>query len=88
VADDSRELGELRDQIDAIDGDLLRLINERAKLARRIGEIKQGNIYRPEREAQVLGRVAESAIPARCRPWPRSASCARSCRPAWRWNSR
>jgi len=59
VADDSRELGELRDQIDAIDGDLLRLINERAKLARRIGEIKQGNIYRPEREAQVLHRVAE-----------------------------
>jgi chorismate mutase/prephenate dehydratase len=31
----------------------------RAELARRIGEIKQGNLYRPEREAQVLGRVAE-----------------------------
>ncbi|MBI5107561.1 MAG: prephenate dehydratase [Rhodocyclales bacterium] len=59
MSDDSRELGKLRDQIDAIDGDLLRLINERAKLARRIGEIKQGNIYRPEREAQVLRRVAE-----------------------------
>jgi chorismate mutase/prephenate dehydratase len=59
VADDSDELGKLRDGIDAIDGDLLRLINERAKLARRIGEIKQGNIYRPEREAQVLRRVAE-----------------------------
>ena len=59
MADDSQELGKLRDQIDAIDGELLRLINERAKLARRIGEIKQGNIYRPEREAQVLGRVAE-----------------------------
>lgn len=59
MADDARELGALRDQIDAIDGELLRLINERAKLARRIGEIKQGNIYRPEREAQVLRRVAE-----------------------------
>ncbi len=59
MADDARELGNLRDQIDALDGELLRLINERAKLARRIGEIKQGNIYRPEREAQVLGRVAE-----------------------------
>jgi chorismate mutase/prephenate dehydratase len=59
VADDSQELGKLRDQIDAIDGELLRLINERAKLAHRIGEIKQGNIYRPEREAQVLRRVAE-----------------------------
>jgi chorismate mutase/prephenate dehydratase len=59
VADDSQELGSLRDGIDAIDGELLRLINERAKLAHRIGEIKQGNIYRPEREAQVLRRVAE-----------------------------
>lgn len=59
MADDSHELGRLREGIDAIDDDLLRLVNERAKLARRIGEIKQGNIYRPEREAQVLRRVAE-----------------------------
>jgi chorismate mutase/prephenate dehydratase len=70
VADDSQELGRLRDGIDAIDGDLLRLINERAKLARRIGEIKQGNIYRPEREAQVLRRVAER------NPGPLSAAAA------------
>ena len=54
MADDSIELGKLRDGIDAIDGDLLRLINERAKLARRIGEIKQGNIYRPERELSLI----------------------------------
>ena len=59
MADDSQELARLRDQIDAIDGELLRLINERAGLAHRIGEIKQGNIYRPEREAQVLRRIAE-----------------------------
>jgi chorismate mutase/prephenate dehydratase len=59
VPNDSQDLGTLREEIDAIDGDLLRLINERAKLARRIGELKQGNIYRPEREAQVLRRVAE-----------------------------
>ena len=70
MADDSQELGRLRDGIDAIDGDLLRLINERAKLARRIGEIKQGNIYRPEREAQVLRRVAER------NPGPLSAAAA------------
>jgi chorismate mutase/prephenate dehydratase len=70
VADDSIELGKLRDGIDAIDGELLRLINERAKLARRIGEIKQGNIYRPEREAQVLRRVAER------NPGPLSAAAA------------
>jgi chorismate mutase/prephenate dehydratase len=53
------ELGKLRNGIDAIDSELLRLISERAGLARRVGEIKQGNIYRPEREAQVLRRVAE-----------------------------
>lgn len=70
MADDSEELGKLRGEIDAIDGDLLRLINERAKLARRIGEIKQGAIYRPEREAQVLRRVAER------NPGPLSAAAA------------
>ncbi|NJD35279.1 MAG: prephenate dehydratase [Betaproteobacteria bacterium] len=70
MADDSQELGSLRDGIDAIDGELLRLINERARLAHRIGEIKQGNIYRPEREAQVLRRVAEK------NPGPLSAAAA------------
>lgn len=57
--DEKEELGKLRDGIDAIDSEVLRLINERAKIAHRIGEIKQGNIYRPEREAQVLRRLAE-----------------------------
>lgn len=52
------ELQSLRDGIDRIDDELLRLINERATLARRIGEIKQGTLYRPEREAQVLRRLA------------------------------
>ena len=70
MADDSQELGKLREGIDEIDGELLRLINERAKLAHRIGEIKQGNIYRPEREAQVLRRVAER------NPGPLSAAAA------------
>ncbi|HEY6898725.1 MAG TPA: prephenate dehydratase [Rhodocyclaceae bacterium] len=53
------ELARLRQGIDGIDAELLRLINERAKLAHRIGEIKHGNIYRAEREAQVLRAVAE-----------------------------
>lgn len=48
----------LRDRIDAIDEELLRLLNDRAQLARDIGELKQdGSIYRPEREAQVLRRL-------------------------------
>jgi chorismate mutase/prephenate dehydratase len=59
TADLTEELARLRDGIDGIDAELLRLINERAKLAGRIGTIKHGNIYRPEREAQVLRRFAE-----------------------------
>lgn len=58
--DEKEELAKLRDGIDAIDDEVLRLINERAKIAHRIGEIKQGNIYRPEREAQVLRRLADN----------------------------
>lgn len=44
-----------RAAIDQIDNDLVRLLNQRATLARKIGEIKgKGCAYRPEREAQVL----------------------------------
>lgn len=53
-----KQLKQHRDQIDAIDEQLLQLVNERAKLARRIGGLKDdGVIYRPEREAQVLRRL-------------------------------
>ena len=55
---EQEELGKLRDGIDHIDGEVLKLLSERAKLAQRVGEIKHGNIYRPEREAQVLRRIA------------------------------
>ncbi|MFA6178930.1 MAG: prephenate dehydratase [Candidatus Methylopumilus sp.] len=49
-----------RDQIDAIDEQLLKLVNERAQHAREIGNLKNGGpIYRPEREAQVLRRLLE-----------------------------
>ncbi|MBA4143837.1 MAG: prephenate dehydratase [Nitrosospira sp.] len=54
------QLKQLRDKIDAIDTDLLRLISERADLAREIGQIKNGIAYRPEREAQVLARLCEA----------------------------
>ena len=50
-----------RDQIDAIDDELLRLINQRAELAKAIGTLKtDGIIYRPEREAQVLRRLLKN----------------------------
>ena len=54
------ELGRLRQGIDAIDLQVLDLINQRAGLAHRIGEIKRGNLYRPEREAQVLRRIVDA----------------------------
>lgn len=52
------ELNRCREQIDAIDDQLLQLISRRAQLARAIGALKNGSpIYRPEREAQILRRV-------------------------------
>jgi chorismate mutase / prephenate dehydratase len=61
VADSSNvpgsELLTLRSQIDRIDARLLELLNERATLARAIGDIKkrEGSVaFRPEREAQVI----------------------------------
>lgn len=56
----SDELQRLRAAIDNLDTEMLDLVSRRAQLAHRIGEIKQGNIYRPEREAQVLRRITES----------------------------
>ena len=57
---DDNQLKQYRDQIDAIDQQLLTLVNQRAAHARQIGEIKGGGpIYRPEREAQVLRRLIE-----------------------------
>lgn len=49
----------LRGRVDAIDTQLLGLLNERARLAGEIGHLKgTGPVYRPDREAQVLDRLA------------------------------
>jgi chorismate mutase/prephenate dehydratase len=60
---DGQALRPIRDRIDAIDGELLQLINERAECARRIAEVKAAGgvepFYRPEREAQILRRIRE-----------------------------
>ena len=54
------DLKKLRDQIDAIDNQVLKLVSERARLAHTIGQVKNGGpIYRPEREAQVLRRLQD-----------------------------
>lgn len=47
----------LRTQIDALDRELLGLLNRRARLAQQVGEIKKKEgsvVFRPEREAQVI----------------------------------
>jgi len=57
----SENLKQYRAQIDRIDDELLRLFNERAKLAQQIGHEKNGSaVLRPEREAQVLRRMQEA----------------------------
>src|SRR5687767_2899198 len=51
------ELVGLRQRIDAVDRELLGLLNRRAELAQEVGEVKrkEGSVaFRPEREAQVI----------------------------------
>ncbi|HWA37500.1 MAG TPA: prephenate dehydratase domain-containing protein, partial [Burkholderiales bacterium] len=61
------EIGKLRAQIDRIDDELVDALNRRADLAKRIGAAKGGAAaYRPERESEILRRVAglSNALPA------------------------
>jgi len=66
MSDEETRLGELRERIDTIDDELLRLISERAECARTVAEVKQQAnpdeavaFYRPEREARILRRIKE-----------------------------
>ncbi|HEX5613192.1 MAG TPA: prephenate dehydratase [Burkholderiales bacterium] len=50
----------LRREIDGIDDELLKLLNRRAGVARRIGELKGASTpYRPERESEILRSLAK-----------------------------
>ncbi|MDY7579905.1 prephenate dehydratase [Herbaspirillum sp. RTI4] len=52
----------LRQKIDAIDAQLLDLLNQRALLAQEVGHVKaetNAPVFRPERESQVLRKAAE-----------------------------
>ncbi len=53
------DLPTLRAAIDALDGEILEKINQRAALARQVGSLKVGQAYRPEREAEVLLRIKQ-----------------------------
>ncbi len=53
-------LDNLRKQIDAIDDKLLKLLNERMEVVKKVGDFKQqtkGAIYRPEREKAIIDRL-------------------------------
>jgi len=55
-------IGRLRDNIDSVDTVLVKLLNQRAKWALEIGDVKKSiglPIYQPDREARVLARVIE-----------------------------
>ena len=57
------KLKPLREQIDAIDAQILELLNRRARVAQEVGHVKaetNAPVFRPEREAQVLRKVADN----------------------------
>ena len=60
------ELRRLRRRIDALDRRIVRLLNERAELARDVGRVKEGTGRRavrdPEREREVLLRVSMANV--------------------------
>ena len=78
TAIDANDLNEYRVQIDSIDRELLGLLNRRADIAVKVGELKkrEGTVaFRPEREAQVIdGLKAVNAGPLK----------AESVAPIWR----
>jgi chorismate mutase/prephenate dehydratase len=67
ITEDLRaRLHSLRDEIDAADRELLRLLNQRALLSLKVGQVKAamseekspGAIFDPQRERQVLDNLA------------------------------
>lgn len=59
----SPKLAELRVQIDAIDRELLALLNQRAKVAEKVGEVKRlegSPFFRPDRVAKVIERIQKA----------------------------
>lgn len=62
MSDGEKQLSGLREQIDALDEQLVELLNRRAQIIVQVGKLKQNkslSIYAPEREKRVLDRVRE-----------------------------
>ena len=56
-------LADLRVQIDALDKELLTLLNRRARVAEQVGDLKKQDgtpFFRPDRVAQVIERITQS----------------------------
>ncbi|MDR1284677.1 MAG: prephenate dehydratase [Campylobacteraceae bacterium] len=55
-----KKIGDLRKEIDKIDDDILKLLNQRMEFVKEIGVLKHtsgSSIYRPEREKEILDRL-------------------------------
>ena len=55
-----KTLQELRESIDALDTQILSLLNDRAQCAHEVGELKKREgsaVFRPDREAQVINKL-------------------------------
>ena len=64
-------LEQLRQQIDELDNEMLGILNKRMDVVKHVGEIKkttQTVIYRPEREKQIIDRLAEMSQGLLTRP--------------------
>ncbi|MHB0774312.1 prephenate dehydratase [Halomonas sp. WWR20] len=62
MSDNLPDIDSLRQRIDSLDNEILKLISERASCAQQVAKIKtaadpDATFYRPEREAQVLRRI-------------------------------
>ncbi|MDI9879191.1 prephenate dehydratase [Flectobacillus longus] len=64
-------LEQLRQQIDELDNEMLEILNKRMEVVKHVGELKkttQTVIYRPEREKQIIDRLAEMSQGLLTRP--------------------
>ena len=60
--DAEARIRELRDRVDEVDGELIRVLNERARIVQEIMSIKAeagAPVYDPRREEEILRRVVE-----------------------------
>ena len=61
--DSEKSIEKWRNEIDILDGELLRLLNKRARIASELGALKLSSglpVYDGRRERQVLARLCES----------------------------